>query len=93
MQGESTMHKVFLGICLLVAFTFFASAPYSNCFGGEANVTITLPEEVGEALDKVGVHIETPQEQRENAWMQAAMIGGGIIVAAVIIALILKRRE
>lgn len=87
------MHKVFLGICLLAAVTFFAAASFSYCSGGDTSVTITLPEEVGEALDKVGVHIETPQEQRQSAWMQAAMIGGGIIVAAVIIALILKRRE
>jgi hypothetical protein len=85
------MHKAFLGICLAVAFTVFA--PYSYCRGGETDVTITLPEEVGEAPDRVGVHIETPQEKRESAWMQAAMIGGGIIVAGVIIALVLKRRE
>ncbi len=85
------MHRVLLGICLASAFIVCATSAY--CLSGDASVTITLPEEVGEALDKVGVHIETPQEKRESSWMQAAMIGGGILIAGLIIALVLKRRE
>lgn len=74
---------------VIVAFALFLSV---NAYSGEqGGVTITVPEGVERALDDVGIHIE--RQGADSGLKQAALIAGGVVLAAIIVAVAVRKKK
>lgn len=73
-------------LSLFLCFSFLLTTPAP---AGEGSLTVTVPDSVERALDDVGIHIE----RKDDRLKQAAIIGGGVVVAGIIVALALRRRR